>query len=211
MNYEELLTTFSLLYEQVSSASTDVSTRGQFINLACQNITNRFQFSWRIKTLEDTVSGTYTLPTDFHHHGFVKDSVLIAGDLWTEIRPDEVSFLSSDSQVFYKTGNSKDGWKIYFPKEQPEGTIIFSYFMKHPDLVDSTDETIIPDGECICNIAVGRFLKSEGEGDEAMTWLQDGENGIMDMNKADKATQPVRRTKRPIRTGIDKNSLNDMY
>ena len=211
MNFEELLTTFSLLYEQVSTASTDVDTRGTFINLACKNIINRYPFTWRIKKLSDTVSGTYTLPADFSSQGFVDDTVYIADELWTEIVPEDVSLLSEDSQVFYKLGNQRDGWKLYFPKASPEGEIEAEYYMQHTTLVDLTDKTIIPDGECICNIAVGRFLKSEGEGDEAITWLQDGENGIQDMIKVDRMNKPTRRFKKESRVNTAKHDVKSMY
>ena len=211
MDFEELLTTFSLLYEQVSTASTDVDTRGKFINLACKNIINRYPYTWRIKKLSDTVSDTYTLPTDFSSQGFVNKTIYIDGELWTEIVPEDVNLLSSDSQVFYKLGNQRDGWKLYFPKATPSGTLEADYYMQHTTLVDLTDKTIIPEGECICNIAVGRFLKSEGEGDEAITWLQDGENGVMDMIKVDRMNKPNRRFKKESVVNTNKYKVSKMY
>ncbi len=215
MTYNELLITFSLLYEQTLSATTDADTRGKFINLAAINITNRYKWAWRVLPVSDTLDGTATfdLPTDFHNDGFVVDSVFVGDEMWSEIQQDDVSMFSSDSQVFYITGSELDGYTLNFPKSVPDAlsVIEYSYYRQHPELTDAEDETFIPDGECICNIAVGRFLKSEGEGEEGISYLQDGENSIVDMMKAQRRNNPVRRVKKDSRIGVDKFDIDSVY
>lgn len=197
MTYGELKTIFANLYEQTSAPATGVDVRNRFINLACSVITRRSKWSWRKKAGVGTTDGTrfLSLPSDID--GIVKDTLLIGG-LWTEIQESEKSFISEASTVFYLTGNNRDGHKAYFPCAVPDSgqAVEYWYYMEHPALVLDTDITIIPDGECICNLAVGRFLKSEGESDEALTFLEDAENGIIDMKEAEQRSKATKRTKK---------------
>ncbi len=212
MNFEELKTIFANLYEQTSAPSSGADVRNRFINLACTILTRRYPWSWRKAPGTGTADGTFVfaLEDDFDAEGIVTDTFLVGGELWTEIVEEEVSIYSSDSTVFYITGNDKDGYDANFPCAVPDNltAITYRYFRKHPELVDDEDITIIPDGECICNLAVGRFLKSEGEGDEAYTWLQDAENGVEDMKKEEIRRKPIRRKRK--RTGRS-NNIENIY
>ena len=215
MTYQELLETFSLLYEQVYSSSVDKETRGKFINLACDAVTNRFEWSWRKKYKTDTTDGTstYTLPSDISNSGIIPDTLYIDESIWTEIQPNEVVMYSTDSEVYHVTGNNRDGYTLTFPCSVPDSglTLEFYYYQTHPTLSDDSDISIIPDGECVANIAVGRFLKSEGEGDEGFSWLQDGENGVSDMLEEERRKKPIVRVRKTQRTKVNQFDITAMY
>lgn len=211
--FGELKTIFANLYEQTSAPASGADVRNRFINLAAKNITNRYKWSWRKGSGSTTADGSQSvaLAEDYDVEGIVDDTLYVGGELWTEIADDEASFYTDDSTVFTVIGDDAEGYQLYFPCAVPDNgsAITYRYYRKHPTLVDDSDKTIIPDAECICNLAVGRFLKSEGENEEAVSWLQDAENGIEDMTSEEMRRKPKRRNKK--RRGRNVNDVTQMY
>lgn len=213
MTFGELKEIFANLYEQTNAPTTGASIRNRFINLAAKTITRRYKWSWRQNSNSGVADGTnsFSLADDFDAEGIVTDTFRVGGEVWAEIVNDEIEVYSDSSQVFVLQGNDRDGYEAHFPCAIPvSGTAItYRYYRKHPELVDDGDITIIPDGECICNLAIGRFFKSEGEGDEAVTFLQDAENGYEDMRTEERRRKPVRRIKKTRMR--DYNDVTTLY
>ncbi len=211
--YADLKTIFANLYEQTSAPASGVDVRNRFINLAAKNITRRYRWSWRKGPGSAVADGTayVDLATDFDAEGIVRDTLHVGGELWTEIAEDEIEIFSDSAHAFCVIGDDASGYQINFPCAVPEnGTAItYRYYRKHPTLVNDADKTFIPDGECICNMAVGRFLKSEGENEEAVSWLQDAENGIEDMQKEEVRRKPIRRNRKS--TGRNYRDITQVY
>ena len=213
--YADLKTEFAHLYEQTEAPTVDVEVRNMFIQRACSAITKRYLWSWREYAGSGVADGTsvFSLATDCDSAGIVTDTFYVGGSLFTQINNDERGEYGESSKVFYFTGNQRDGYEVNFPCVVPDNgaSIAYRYYRTHPLLVNDYDVSLVPLSDAVANLAVGMFFKSEGEGEEAYTWLQDAENKIEEMKLEDVKTRPMRRTRKTTRRNAGAWDVKQAY
>ena len=165
------------------------------INSAIQDILNKYQFSWDIKTDDITLAaGVATLPSDFNPLWGVSDARIVASsdnddNIFIQIRPEDRDSYTSDDYVFWITYDTATDTYIFNSKTLT-GTVTIYYNFSPTDLSSGTDVCIIPDVEAVSYLAASKNwvgaerdtdLKKDYEAEadkfiQAM-WLRDLQNG----------------------------------
>ena len=165
------------------------------INSAIQDILNKYQFSWNVKTDDITLAaGVATLPSDFNPLWNISDARIVASsdnddNIFTQIRPEDRDSYTSDDYVFWITYDTATDTYIFNSKTLT-GTVTIYYNFSPSDLSSGTDVCIIPDVEATSYLAASKNwvgaerdtdLKKDYE-DEAdkfiqAMWVRDLQNG----------------------------------
>ena len=214
--YGDLKTLFANKYGEETAPSSGVSVRNRFINIASQNIANREKWEWRKKQGTGTTDGTryFSLADDFSADGFVRHTLEIAGAIWTQINEGEERKYSGDSQIFYVIGNRGEGYDVYFPASTPESSldVVYRYYRDQAVMVSDSDICIIPSSDAVCDLAVGMYLQSEGDAEEALPFLNAAENGISELKRIDRRSKArVTFENRGTHYGRNVNDIKAMY
>ena len=104
------------------------------INSAIQDILNKYQFSWDIKTDDITLAaGVATLPSDFNPLWNVVDARIVASsdnddNIFTQIRPEDRDSYSADDYVFWVTYDTATDTYIFNSKTLT-GTVLRSIYL----------------------------------------------------------------------------------
>lgn len=216
MTFGDLKTLFAYKYEQTSAPSTGAEVRNKFINLAYKDIAGRKRWNWLLKSGSGVADGTTTfdLASDFGTWGLAKGSILIDSEYWEQINESDIDLYASTSKVFIVRGNISDGYDMYFPKATPDSgdSIAYRYYCVPADMSDDSDVCLVPNGEPVASMAVGKYFQSEGDHDDALPFLEEAENGIDDLLKQDSIGGPKARWKNSSDWyGKDVYSIDQMY
>lgn len=216
MTFGNLKTIFANKYDQTGAPATGDEIRNRFINLAVESIFIRRPWAWRLKTGSGDTDGStvFDLADDFSEDGIKQNTFKIGGEVWTQINEGDESYYSDDSSVFYIRGNQADGFEAVFPCATPESgqAVTYRYYRRHVFYDDDDDICPVPSGEAVADLAVGNYLTSEGEANEALPYLESAENAINEMIKQENRGK-ARRTMTDTRSyyGRDHYNPKQMY
>lgn len=120
-----------------------------------------------------TTSGSVALPDDF----LVRDSVFLDTVEYTLVDPNDESI--HEGLVYWITGNQTDGFTLNVPDDD---TYTVSYSFKPAEMVNTTDECIIPDIEAPVSFAYAYIRKAESDPfEDADKALQECDNRLKEI------------------------------
>ena len=167
------------------------------INSAIQDILNKYQFSWDIKTDDITLAaGVATLPSDFNPLWNVVDARIVASsdnddNIFTQIRPEDRDSYSADDYVFWVTYDTATDTYIFNSKTLT-GTVTIYYNFSPADLSSGTDVCIIPDVEAVSYLAASKnWVGAERDTDLKKDYEAESDKLILAMYLRDLQNGPI--------------------